>query len=505
MILHRKKTDNINVVLRKKQKRQAQIELDEMEKKIKSLSETNAELRNVINNLNETINELNQTIKELNEKLNKTPKNSSKPPSSEGLNKPAPKSLRISSGKKPGGQVGHPGTSLVTLTIPDETIPHMPSTCVKCKHHDLCKNNSAIGEKRQVIDAVVDVKITEHQSLVIDCPRYGVQLKGEFPDSIRAPVQYGQNLQALAVSMNTIGAVSLDRTKEILSGIFNIPLSTGTICNMVSSCANTVERAVEDIRQKLTEVEVINCDETGTRVEGKTMWVHNASNSQYTHLSIHEKRGQEGIDSGMVLPQFKGIAVHDCWAPYWKYPQISHALCNVHLLRELNGIQENNPEQKWPGDFKDLMLEMKGAKEQAIDKGKDRITKKMNEDFNQRYEEILSAGYAENPEVQTDNKKRGRKKKGKILSLIDRLSTYQESVCLFIENFAVPFENNQAERDIRMVKVKTKVSGCFRTIEGARNYLKIMSYIGTAKKHGYNAFKSIYQAISGNPDFIFEN
>jgi transposase len=224
-------------------------------------------------------------------------------------------------------------------------------------------------------------------------------------------VQYGENLQALAVALNTIGAVSVNRTHEILSGIFNIPLSTGTIINMVSNCANTLDGINENIRSKLTEAEVINCDETGTRVDGKTVWVHNASNSEYTYLTINDKRGQEGMDSAGVLPEFKGIAVHDCWAPYWKYPDLQHALCNARLLRELAGVEENYPEQKWAAEFKHLLLEMKNQKELEEDKGKTRLTKELYQEFDQRYDNIISHAYAENPFVETGEKRRGRKKK----------------------------------------------------------------------------------------------
>ena len=474
-----------------------------LQQKLKEQSETNAELHKVIENLNRTIDDLNQTIRELNEKLNKSSRNSSKPPSSDGLNKPSPKSLRKPSGKKAGGQLDHPGAYLNTITKSDEIIQHIPSVCNNCYRLNACKKLFRIGETRKVIDAVVETRITEHQALVFDCPRYNTQQKGEFPSDIKAVVQYGKNLQALVVSLNTMGAVSVNRTHEILSGVFNIPLSTGTISNMVNSCANNLNGIDEDIRQKLVKAKVINCDETGTRVDGKTFWVHNASNSQYTYLTIHEKRGHEGMDSGMVLPEYKGIVVHDCWAPYWKYPCIIHALCNVHLLRELTGIEENYPEQKWAIEFKHLLMEMKRQKEHAVDQGKIRLTNELYKEFNLRYDEVMSHAYAENPYIKPKDKKRGRNKKGKILALIERLALNKKSICLFINKFEVPFENNQAERDIRMIKIKTKVSGCFRGIDGARNYLKIMSYVGTAKKHGYSAFEAVQQVISGNPYFLF--
>ena len=485
--------------------------IETLQQKLNEQLEMNAEshriidsLNKTINELNQTINGLNQTIKELTEKSNMNSRNSSKPPSSDGLNKPSPKSLRKPSGKKAGGQAGHPGTNLIIMSEPIETVQHISSFCRVCPRYETCKSQAYIGETRQIIDAVVNVKVSAHQSIVIDCPINGMKQKGEFPDNIKATIQYGENLQALVVALNTIGAVSVNRTHEIISGIFNIPLSTGTISNMVDRCADSLKGTVEIIRQKVTASKINNFDETGTRVDGKTIWVHNASNSKYTHLTINANRGQDGMDAGKILPKYKGIAVHDCWSPYWKYPRIQHALCNVHLLRELINIEENYPEQCWATDFKNYLLEMKKAKEQAVEEGKGRLGRKILEDFSERYDKLITLAYAKNPfpEIENKDKKRGRKKNGKILSLIQRLDKHKASVCLFIHNFAVPFDNNQAERDQRMIKTKTKVSGCFRSLIGAENYLKIMSYVGTVKKHGYSAYEAIRQAISGNSNFF---
>jgi transposase len=339
---------------------------------------------------------------------------------------------------------------------------------------------------------------------VLDCPLYGIKGKGEFPDDVKAPVQYGENLQALVVALNTMGAVSVNRTHEILSSVFSIPLSTGTISAMVSKCAHGLTGIVDLIRNKTAASEIVHYDETGTRVDGTTMWVHDASNKAYTHLSIHENRGQAGMDAGGVLPYFAGTAVHDCWAPYWKYLSISHALCCSHLLRELIGVEENHPEQLWATGLKMLLLKMKKAKEKAVKKRKTHVSRYYLNTFDKRYDQLIAQAYKANPLSKTVKKARGRKKKGKIRALIERLDTFKASVCLFIKDFAVPFDNNQAERDIRMIKTKTKVSGCFRSIEGARDYLKIMSYVGTAKKQRINPYEAIRKAILGTPEFIFD-
>lgn len=436
---------------------------------VNSLTSTVDSLNATINTQTQLIVQLNQTIQELKEQLNKNSKNSSKPPSSDGYKKPAPKSLRKPSGKKVGGQDGHQGTHLAVITAPDEIVIHMPSACKGCRHYQMCKGTACIAEKRHVIDAVVTVNVTEHQVLELPiCMLHGDTRRGEFPADVKAAVQYGENLQSLAVALNTVGAVSIKRTHEILSGVFNIPI------------------------------------ETGTRVDKKLWWVHDASNCEYTYLDISPKRGNAGMEQCGVLPEFKGIAMHDCWASYWNYPDIQHAVCCAHLLRELTGIDENHPEQKWASAFIDLLLEMKKVKDKAVEKGKDFLSYYHYHKFDKKYDELIGQARKENPLPETTEKKRGRKKKGKILALVERLANYKASVCLFIHNFNVPFDNNQAERDLRMIKVKTKVSGCFRTEEGARDYLKIMSYVGTAHKQGYNAYEAIKNAISGHPNFIFE-
>jgi len=452
------------------------------------------------------IDQLNQTVAELNEKLNKNSKNSSKPPSSDGLKKSVIKSLRQKTGKKPGGQPGHEGTHLSVIAVPDDVKKHLPEICKGCVNISKCTEQSAcVTQKRHVIDAVVTVHVTEHQKFTFTkCPFHkGQTLQGEFPSDVSAAVQYGENLNALVVALNTVGMVGVNRTHEILGNVFGIPLATGTISSMVKKCARNIKNTVDTIRQKVIESAVGHFDETGTRVEGSTMWVHNSSTKQYTYLSVHKKRGVEGMEANGVLPEFHGIAVHDCWKSYWKY-NITHGVCCAHLLRELVGIEENYVDQIWAIKIKRLLLEMKRIKDKAVQAEKSELSYYHLHNFDIKYDCILQEAFEMNPLPVVTEMKRGRKKKGKILALITRLSEYKESVCLFVKNFAVPFDNNLAERDIRMIKVKTKVSGCFRTKDGADDFLKIMSYVGTAKKLGINSYVAIRNAIAGNSDFIFD-
>ena len=348
------------------------------------------------------------------------------------------------------------------------------------------------------------VDVTAHNLIEMrECPLHGGIKTGSFPKNIKATVQYGKNLQAMVVAFNTVGAASINRTHEILPSVFNIPLATGTIKNMVTRCAESLKDTYEQIRLKMITLGLIHCDETGSRVDGKTCWVHVASDQNYTYLTINQKRGQAGMDAANVLPHANGIIMHDCWSSYWKYQNVTHAICCAHLLRELNGVIENHPEQTWAVRFKKLLLDMKKVRDKALLLDKDEVSYYHRHKFDMEYDSIIKTAYGENPFPETPAKKRGRTKKSKVLNLICRLYNYKESVCLFIKNLCVPFDNNQAERDLKMVKIKTKVSGCFRNEEGAQEYLTIMSYIGSARKHGINAFTAIREALNGTPDIIF--
>lgn len=341
----------------------------------------------------------------------------------------------------------------------------MHSDCDSCPYHDSCLDKACIKETRPEIDAELNVNVTAHQLIVVrNCPLHNCEKAGSFPAGIKA---------------------------------------TGTIKNMVTRCADVLKQTYEKICGIMMKLGLIHCDETGTRVDGKTWWVHNVSDKDYTYLSLQQKRGHLGMDAIGILPSFQGIAVHDCWASYWKYPDVEHAVCCARLLRELNGIIENYPEQKWAPQFKELLLAMKKVRDKALLGEKDEISYYHRHKFDKKYDEIIKIAYEENPLPQETTSKRGRKKKSKVLNLISRLENYKASVCLFIKKLCVPFDNNQAERDLRMIKVKTKVSGCFRSEEGAQEYLTIMSYIGTAHKHGINAFTAIKEALNGNANIIF--
>ena len=390
---------------------------------------------------------------------------------------------------------------------PDYFKQHYPEKCQTCKHLTECISKGNVmtcGEKRYMVDAVMTTKVTEHQSIqVTACPCGEEAMRGNFPDNVKAYVQYGDSVTAIATLLSTYGAVSTMRIHTIVGSILGISLSTGTINSMVARSAGTVAGTLEEIKARLTDSDVANFDETGADINGETKWVHNSSSPRYTYQTIEDKRGQEGMEGNGVLTGFKGTCVHDCWSPYWKFKGIIHAICNAHLLRELTGIEEFKPEHTWATEFKELLMSMKRARDKAVAKGKAGLSYYYLHKFETEYDRIMVLADTECPEPPDPPiKKKGRKKKGKERSLIERLMVLKVAVRLFIHDFNVPFDNNQAERDVRNVKTKIKVSGCFRTKEGAQNYLSIMSYLKTGDKGDVNYYEAIIAALSGHPEIV---
>lgn len=474
--------------------------VEELQQSVNDSGELIASLNETIRKMQQTIDSLNQKIALLEEQKNKNSRNSSKPPSSDGYSKP--KSLRKSGGKK-GAPNGHPGNNLAINRKPDEIISHMPKGCEQCPRYKECLAAAKVCETRNEVDAEVKITLIQHNVLEVDCPMHQDHRQGEFPADLNAFVQYGPNVTALAVALNTVGAVSLSRASDILRGVFGIPITPATVGSMVHRVSLKTDEPLQQTKDGLKASPLLHGDETGFRVEGKLHWVHVLCNGMFTHLSLSTKRGWKGMEEAGLLPRCHGTLTHDFWASYWHYGNFVHNVCRAHLLRELQGVTDNHPGQTWAKDFADLLLDMKKSQEKALLKGKSELSFSTRYRFGKRYDEIIERAYQENPEPKpVGEKKRGRKKRGKVLSLIDRLRDYKASVCLIITDLTVPFDNNQAERDLRMHKSKIKVSGCFRTREGAEDYLKIMSCVSTGRKHGHNGYDVIMNLISGSLDFM---
>jgi transposase len=477
--------------------------IDSLNRLISEMKQSAEESGETIRRMQQTIDSLNEKISQMEEKLGRNSKNSSKPPSSDGYSKPpVPKSLRSKGGKK-GAQAGHKGSTLMMTRKPDSTVDHMPAGCGGCPHYEECHKAAIVMETRNVLDASVTVTLTAHNRMKVACPMHNDSRTGDFPEGLNAYLQYGENLQGLAVALNTIGAVSLNRTSDILKGVFGIPITPATIGSMVRRCAGKTIPAIGRIIAGSVASGQHHGDETGFRVEGKLHWVHVLSDRLFTFLSISEKRGWKGMEEGGLLPRCHGMLTHDFWASYWHYDGFTHNVCRAHLLRELQNVTDNHPKQTWQKKFSDLLLAMKKAREKALGKGKAELSYSTRYRFKRQYDEIIENAYVENPEPEpSEEKKRGRKKRGKVLSLIDRLKNFKDSVCLIIDDLTAPFDNNLAERDLRMHKSKIKVSGCFRTLDGAKDYLAIMSCVSTGRKHGHNGYDVIMNLFHGSLDFM---
>lgn len=469
-----------------------------------------------VRDLEKEIERLNGIIESLQEKLKESVRvnrmdssNSSKPPSSDGYRKPKPTSLRVRSGRSPGGQPGHSGHNMAVPHEPDEVIDHYPTRCEGCPRFSECRSGTSFScsESRYVVDAVMLTKVTEHRRIDAVCPMESTDsesVSGSFPENVKAHVQYGDSFSVVTGLLDTYGAMSDSRISDLMQAFFGVTLSPGTVVSMTKRCAETVGPALECIRKAIIESPVAHFDESGARTGGTLEWVHNSSTDQFTYLTLSPKRGTIGIDENGVLPKFNGVAVHDCWSSYFRYDDIEHAICCAHILRELKGIESFETHHRWPGMFEYLLLSMKSAKEDAQSRGEDHLTDEEWEYYQWFYDQAMMVADKEcPPPPEPTVKSKGPRRKGKERSLIERLKDLKDQIFLFAMDFRVPFDNNQAERDIRNVKTKTKVAGCFRSRDGAQDYLDITSFLSTARKHGVGMFEAMTSAFNGNPDIVF--
>jgi len=442
--------------------------------------------------------QLRERVNELEKRLAKTSRNSSKPPSTDGFKKPSPKSLRKKGQRKSGGQPGHTGHTLKMAENPDHTEIHPVEVCECCRRSLRDQEPDGV-EKRQVHDLPPRrLIVTEHQAEIKTCS-CGHLNKATFPEGVNAPVQYGEGVKAAAVYVKNYQYLPYERACELLADLLGCPLSEGTLANIISQCDDLTENPVAQIKEMIEQASVAHFDETGSRVEAKLWWLHSASTENATYYDIHRKRGSEAIDDIGILPDFTGRAIHDFWKPYFGYSCL-HGLCNAHHLRELIFVHEQH-QQDWADHMIDCLLDIKDAVGQTKQTC-DHLAERQIQAFEARYQQVLDEGFAQNPLPPLSpnaKKKRGRRKKSKPRNLLERLDEHRKEALAFMYDFTVPFDNNQAERDIRMMKVQQKISGMFRTEDGAKAFCRIRSYISTARKNAVGAMDALTRLFSGTP------
>jgi len=437
-------------------------------------------------------------IKELEDRLATDSHNSSKPPSTDRARRT--RSLCRRSGKKPGGQPGHAGHTRVLGETADRVEAHHPTACAQCGAN-LTDTAGSVAERRQVVDLPpLHLEVVEHQAERVVCPTCGAATIAAFPAAVVQSVQYGPQLQALGVYLREYQLLPAERASELLADLFGAGPAVGTIETAVERCAAQLETTDAAIKDAVRASAVAHFDETGCAVAGQRHWLHVASTPTLTSYAHHVHRGTEASAAIGILPHFRGRAVHDAWSAYFAYPDCRHALCNAHHLRELTFVAERDG-QAWAVQLGDLLREMNTRMATVRAAGGTALDAATRQDVGERYQRLVEDGLRANPPSEEPRRpgQRGRVKQSKARNLAERLGRHQQEVLAFLDDFAVPFENSLAERDLRMVKVQQKISGCFRSTDGADHFCRIRGYIATVRKQGEPVLSTLQRLFTGDP------
>jgi len=441
------------------------------------------------------IAELKRRVADLEERLGRNPRNSSVPPSAELFSKPPSPSRaeRRAAGRKPGKQPGDPGTHLAQVAEPDVVVCHTPNTCSSCGSG--LDGADVVGvESRQVFDLPeIRLSVTEHRAERRRCA-CGCVTKATFPEVATAPACYGPGIRALAAYLAVHQHLPMDRMAQLFADVLGAPVSVGALASMVTEAADALPPFLGATRSLLHDAPAVHFDETGGRVEGSLHWVHSASTDLLTLIDCHKRRGRVAMDDFGVIAAMSGVAVHDGWKPYRHY-DVAHALCNAHHLRELLAVGIGW-DQGWANDLADLLREAKHCVEEARAVELDQLDTATLHSIRVRYGQLVAKGFTANPAPET-GKRTGYEKKA--FNLLTRLDRHRADVLRFTVDFDVPFDNNQAERDIRMVKLQQKISGSWRTLTGAKNFCAIRSYVSTMRKHDADILGGLRLLFEGQP------
>jgi transposase len=444
--------------------------------------------------LRERASELEARVADLAARVGMNSQNSSRPPSSDGLGKPAPKSLRAKSGRKPGRPKGQPGVTMQLSDSPDHVVRHEPACCSGCASGLAGALEEGVIRRQVTEIPQVRAEVTEHQVIGRRCG-CGTVTWADVPDGVAAPVQYGPRAAAVAAYLWHGQFLSRNRACQAMADLFGCAPSPGALASVTRKIAAVVAPALDAVRGALAGSGVAHFDETGFRVAGRPAWVHSASSGKHVLVTVHAKRGKEGMNAAGVLPAFGGIACHDAWAPYDCYPGVAgHALCGAHVLRELTAVTETGTgaDVIWARQAIDALLALKKAADAARAAGHAAIAPQTLEEHSRWFREAAAAGTALNAGRRTALQRKRR-------ALASRISAREADYLRFARDLRVPFDNNQAEQVIRMAKLRIKVSGCMRSMRGAEIFCAIRSYIATADRHGIGWLDALTRAASGSP------
>ena len=457
------------------------------------------QLRALVVEQGKLIEQQRQRIAELEARLNKDSHNSSKPPSSDPpFRKPPPRSQRKASGRKPGGQKGHKGVTRDLVDNPDHLVViALEGTC-ECGR---CRAEIAaqpLPQRRQVVELVIHREVTEYRTVAGACA-CGRWHHSEFPADISAPLQYGPGALAFALYMTQYQLLPFERTARMLDELAGIAISPGTLYNAIETAAERLEGPVAAIGEALLAAPIAHADETGMRVGGDLQWLHVLSNATLTAYFAHPKRGAEALDEFGLLSRFQGVLVHDHWRAYLRFDCL-HAFCNAHHLRELIALAETIPSQRpWAEDMIALLCAANTLTIEARADALPALPEPTVRDIQTRFDAILEVAQARNPARQPPPGTRKRVRQTPAHNLVKRLRENRDAVLRFVTDLRVPFDNNLAERDVRMPKLKQKVSGCFRSDHGVAHFATIRSYLSTLRKQSADIFKALVLTFQGSP------